>query len=95
MQEIERPADPILLPYSQRVHCAYERVERLQCELCVKFRLNCEIVALAFIVFEFPLPSERRLLTLVLHRRLKEEWSEGILLEEARQLLDQGFRREK
>ena len=40
MQEIERPADPILLPYSQRVHCAYERVERLQCELCVEFRLN-------------------------------------------------------
>ena len=54
MQEIERPADPILLPYSQRVHCAYERVERLQCELCVEFRLNSEIVA--FVVFEFPLP---------------------------------------
>lgn len=60
MQEIERPADPILLPYSQRVHCAYEGVERLQCELCVEFRLNSEIVA--FVVFEFPLPSERILL---------------------------------
>lgn len=53
-------ADPILLPYSQRVHCAYERVERLQCELCVEFRLNSEIVA--FVVFEFPLPSESILL---------------------------------
>lgn len=42
-----------------------------------------EIVA--FVVFESPLPSAPKG-TLVLHRRLKAEWSEGILLGEARQL---------
>lgn len=57
-------------------------MERLQCELCVEFRLNSEIVAFVLPAFGKDTPNG----TLVLHRRLKGEWSEGILLGEARQL---------